>query len=426
MGTWGVGAFENDGAADWADGLTPRKKPAVIEKALARVAKTRAGKPVDLDDAIEGLAAAEIVAASRGHVAKHVPDEALDWIEKVRFASSRGVVAAAIAAVGRVAAESELKAEWNGDKSWQREQQNLIARLRKPSRAMPKRKPALPPAEIIYGYEPPPVIPEVVAARKALAKLRMRLDIDGSGQATRLYPNGTPTVRDQDMPLIGSLTSLRWLQLGESRITDAGVAHLRNLKKLDCIELMETAVGDGAAEVLSKLPRLRDLHLAETRITDRALRAIGRMPRLEELHLNHTALSDAGLAQLARLPRLRGLHLEGTKVTGSAFVKFPESSPIVRLSLVDTRVGDAAMRHVARLRKLERLALEGTNVTNAGVAQLVNMKRLTMLDLESTRVSDAVIAHLAKMKSLKSIYVSRTRIKDLARMRKELPHVNIE
>jgi len=40
MGTWGVGAFENDGAGDWAEGLTSRKKPALIEKALARVGAT--------------------------------------------------------------------------------------------------------------------------------------------------------------------------------------------------------------------------------------------------------------------------------------------------------------------------------------------------------------------------------------------------
>src|SRR5689334_5235570 len=86
MGTTGTGAFENDGAMDWAFKLTSlRAGTTAIAAALKRANKTRPGATVELDDAAQGLAAAEIVAAGRGHPAKNLPGHVLEWVSEKNF-----------------------------------------------------------------------------------------------------------------------------------------------------------------------------------------------------------------------------------------------------------------------------------------------------------------------------------------------------
>ncbi|MGK5741230.1 DUF4259 domain-containing protein [Micromonospora sp. URMC 103] len=66
MGTWDVGAFDNDEAADWCgdlDEAAPGQRPALVEAALTAVL----AEPGYLDSglAVEAIAAAAILAAHR-------------------------------------------------------------------------------------------------------------------------------------------------------------------------------------------------------------------------------------------------------------------------------------------------------------------------------------------------------------------------
>ena len=55
-------------------------------------------------------------------------------------------------------------------------------------------------------------------------------------------PGKSPT--DEDMKNIGKLNNLRRLILTGSRVTDAGVVHLKGLDRLTCLDLSHTRVGD--------------------------------------------------------------------------------------------------------------------------------------------------------------------------------------
>ncbi len=66
MGTWGVGPFDNDFAADWADDfgeLGVDERPEALRQAL-RAVTDREGY-LDSDYAVEGIAAAAVVAHAR-------------------------------------------------------------------------------------------------------------------------------------------------------------------------------------------------------------------------------------------------------------------------------------------------------------------------------------------------------------------------
>ena len=65
MGTWDVGPFDNDTAADWCgdlDEAAPEQRAALIRDALSRVAE-HGDEYLDSGDAVKAIAAAAIVAS---------------------------------------------------------------------------------------------------------------------------------------------------------------------------------------------------------------------------------------------------------------------------------------------------------------------------------------------------------------------------
>ncbi|MFJ3145820.1 DUF4259 domain-containing protein [Streptomyces halstedii] len=68
MGTWGMGHFDSDTAADFAgrlDDTPPAEREAVVKEALAVTAGTGAGEYLDADDGVVAVAAAALLAAQR-------------------------------------------------------------------------------------------------------------------------------------------------------------------------------------------------------------------------------------------------------------------------------------------------------------------------------------------------------------------------
>jgi hypothetical protein len=65
MGTWDVGPFDNDTAADWCgdlDDAAPERRAVLVRDALSRVAE-HGDEYLDSDDAVQAIAAAAIVAS---------------------------------------------------------------------------------------------------------------------------------------------------------------------------------------------------------------------------------------------------------------------------------------------------------------------------------------------------------------------------
>lgn len=107
---------------------------------------------------------------------------------------------------------------------------------------------------------------------------------------------------DRDLAkLVPIGANLRWLDLGGTAVTDAGLAKL------------------------AAMPNLTRLHLERTHITDSALANISSLHQLEYLNLYGTEVSDAGLDQLQTMAKLKQLYLWQTKVTPAAGKAFAEA-----------------------------------------------------------------------------------------------------
>lgn len=100
---------------------------------------------------------------------------------------------------------------------------------------------------------------------------------------------------------------------------DAGLAKLAPLKaNLRWLDLGGTKVTDAGLAPVSEQRNLTRLHLERTAITDAGLACVAKLHNLEYLNLYGTGVTDAGLQRLRRLAKLQKLYLWQTKVTSDA------------------------------------------------------------------------------------------------------------
>lgn len=106
---------------------------------------------------------------------------------------------------------------------------------------------------------------------------------------------------DADLAALAPVAeALTWLDLGETAVTDAGMATLTRMKNLRRLQLDHTAItGQGLAH-LKGLPKLESLNLVGLKLADPDVTAIAKLPRLRTLYLWNTAITDAALAELTR------------------------------------------------------------------------------------------------------------------------------
>ena len=133
VGTWGVGSFENDAAADWL-AILPDALPRTLSLTFRTVIAIEPDLYLEERDASEGVAAAEVVAAMRGHPgpAAMGRSEVVEWAQEHTDWVHPDLVREAIAAVERVRSSSELRDLWSNTEHfsrWLAQLEDLLTRL---------------------------------------------------------------------------------------------------------------------------------------------------------------------------------------------------------------------------------------------------------------------------------------------------------
>ena len=95
-------------------------------------------------------------------------------------------------------------------------------------------------------------------------------------------------------------------------------------------EVSDKEVGD-FSKWLQAFPRLTMLQFKSTKITDAGLTHLKRLPRLRTLALENAKITDAGLAQLKDLLSLEALNLKGTQVTDAGAQALKQALPRVKV-----------------------------------------------------------------------------------------------
>jgi len=140
MGAWGHRSFDNDSAQDWLAELGGIRD---LRRAFERVMRAKPTAYIEVDDASAVIAAAEIVAAARGHAMKGAPEEIASWLDEHARKLTATDAKLAKQAVVRVQTSSELQELWSAHGArnpWMLEVKRLLARLAKPAKAKSDRR----------------------------------------------------------------------------------------------------------------------------------------------------------------------------------------------------------------------------------------------------------------------------------------------
>lgn len=173
--------------------------------------------------------------------------------------------------------------------------------------------------------------PEVVAE---LAKCR---------KLERLSAYGQPA---DNVRVLGTMTSLSWLNLSFSRLSDEHLA------------------------MLAELSNLEVLNLAKTSITGHGLQHLRACTKLTSLDLGSTDVTSEGLQSLQYLPQLQSLDLRRAQLKGDQYSVLHHCPNLSDLTLLLSTIDDAGLEQIADLKILTTLDLRSTQVTEAGVEKL--------------------------------------------------------
>lgn len=384
--------FDDERAVSFVKSLVQGKSSAPVRMTLDKAAKQ--AKKSWLDDSHlcdKALAAAAVVAAARGQAGKiPVPDELTLWITKCSYAPSdtEAQLAAEIVEVIRSNSMLQEIVDDAGWPAWKRGCTELAKRLRQPAKPLAQVKANGKPAA---EHTP-------AAARKALEKKRGEFfNEDGQLQFSCWSENA---LTDAEMPLLGRITDLRRVAMGEQAVTDDGFQHLASLANLESLNLGGSKIGPAGLAHLLPLKKLRALAVRQT-ATDELLKVVGRMANLHSLDIyNAEQITDAGLRSLAGLQQLAELDIGNVQSDGGALAVIP-AGKLKRLSARGLKFSEAGAKALGRFRSLEELNLGSCQFTSNMVKQLAGLTKLKELSLFDVKgLSDGVFAHLAKLTAL--------------------------
>ena len=131
MGAWDATSFGNDTACDWLADFTESDDFSAVEAALQTVLDT-GDDYLDSDEAVQGIAAAEVVAWLRGRptAVDAYTEKLAEWIAAHPTHPSAALTQKALSALDRIEQPpSELPDLWEGDPEWQAAMSDLRARL---------------------------------------------------------------------------------------------------------------------------------------------------------------------------------------------------------------------------------------------------------------------------------------------------------
>jgi hypothetical protein len=134
MGAWGEHNFQNDDALDWVYELESADDLSVVAKAIREVTEFDSAGYLESPECSRALAAAEVLAALLDTPSNDLPPEAKQWVDRHHDESPDRYISSALAAIGRIKINSEMKELWDETdyaSSWYNVLDDLEGRLGK-------------------------------------------------------------------------------------------------------------------------------------------------------------------------------------------------------------------------------------------------------------------------------------------------------
>jgi internalin A len=237
-------------------------------------------------------------------------------------------------------------------------------------------------------------------------------------------------VTDADLAKVAQLRSLKKLDLSHTKITDAGLEHLKPLQnavELNC-HYAESLTEDGVAH-LKGWKNLEHLNLCGTKVTSRVFEHLAHLTSLRSLDLGFAQIDDEGFEHLTGLSHLEKLAIGGNRLNGSSLSFLKLLPALVDLDVsgiqrVDSGLWglpltDENLKRIGQLRQLRSLNLAGATLADRGIdrpghpeaerrelrdlSQLAGLAHLERLDLTGQPVMKGALDSLAALPKLREL-----------------------
>lgn len=181
-------------------------------------------------------------------------------------------------------------------------------------------------------------------------------------------------VTNDGLKELAGLKSLKTLTMFFcDQITDAGMKHVKELAALDTLNLGNTGVTDDGLAELKGL-KLKSLTVSGcVRMTDKATETIKGFAGLDYLSLPST-ITPRGVKNLVGLKKLKSLYIGGATLSDAAIKDIADNMPDLEYLELGASAGngltDDAVPHLARLTKLKHLGIAGSKLTDTGLKAL--------------------------------------------------------
>jgi len=229
-------------------------------------------------------------------------------------------------------------------------------------------------------------------------------------QLESLYVRGE--LSPEGLQALGTLTGLKKLDLGDSKLTDQGLGSIKGLSRLEEVALSDTQLTDAGLVHLAGWTSLKSLNLSGGSLTGSGLDSCKGLKNLATLRVQFSKLTDAGMVGLKNLAGLKELAIGFNEINGNGLGYIQNLTQLEELDLENSQVADKGLNFLGKLAKLRKLDLTRTKVTDAGLAYLKVLPALQTLELYRCAITDQGLAHLSSLANLNDLEVDRTNITD--------------
>jgi Leucine-rich repeat (LRR) protein len=228
----------------------------------------------------------------------------------------------------------------------------------------------------------------------------------------------TMPLHNEDLKYLGKQTSLTNINLGYTKIDDAGLKYLSGLTELRTAQFQYTAVRDNGIKALAACTKLERLNLTGCSLSNRCMPTIGAFTNLIELFIEpgfnqflvgrDQKIDDRAAPSFANLKKLKRLNLQGTNIGDETVAAICGAAPtLTELNLGRTRVTSRSNQALSSMKHLRALSLDRTAIDDATISQLSGLKDLQELYLGGTNVGEKGIHALTALPSLKYIILPK-------------------
>lgn len=235
--------------------------------------------------------------------------------------------------------------------------------------------------------------------------------------------------------LMGKMTHLKELRMTRATFKESWLKYLTNLP-LRHLGLHATPISDKSIPVILSIKGLESLEIGDTEVTDQGLAELSASRSITHLEINlGRRITNDGIKNLANMPQLRILEFAGSKnVTAACLADLtplrnlenlginylqvePKDLDVLeefkRLSLIDASdcsLNDSCVARIARVPSLTVINLNGSNLTDKGLEKLTSLKNLQLLSLKDCpNLTDRGIQELQqKLPRCHVVYPKRT------------------